>query len=70
MGAGGIMTNTKGPIGPAIPLRHHINVNYDGNVAKFARANGLKNPQQAHRWLAEDWIVVNGRMHSPRREVV
>ncbi len=64
------MINTKGPLGPAITLRHHINVNYNGNVAEFARANGIVNRQQAHRWLAENWIVVDGRMYSPRREVV
>lgn len=54
---------------PAITLRHHININYNGNVAAFARANGIENRQQAHRWLAEGWIVVDGRMYSPRRVI-
>lgn len=61
------MPNTKGPIGPAIPLRDYIETNYSSQRA-FAEAIKV-NPQQLTKWLKGEWIVVDGALYSKRRMV-
>lgn len=49
-------------------LLDHIAVHHGGNQSAFARAMGVPR-QQVTRWLAGGWIVYNGRLYSPFREV-
>jgi len=53
---------------PSKMLINFIEHNFNGNKAEFARAQGVK-PQQVSQWLAKGFIVVDGVMYSPRREL-
>lgn len=41
---------------------------YGGNRSEFARANGVT-PQHVNDWLKGDYIVIDGRLYSPRRNL-
>ena len=49
-------------------LLEHIKENYDGNQAAFARSEGVKR-SQITQWINKGFIVVNGVLYSPRREL-
>ena len=47
-------------------LKDYINKYYIGVRADFARAQGVL-PQQVTKWLASDWLVIDGRLYSPKQ---
>jgi len=49
-------------------LKDYINREYGGSQVRFAEANGVKK-QQVYKWLVGDFIVVDGVLYSPRREL-
>lgn len=49
-------------------LIDYINSFYDGNKSSFARANGVP-PQRVNEWLNGDFIVVDGKLYSYRRDL-
>jgi DNA-binding transcriptional regulator YdaS (Cro superfamily) len=49
-------------------LVDYINKQYNGSQAAFAKAQGVK-PPQVTQWLNKGFIVVNGVLYSPRREL-
>ena len=49
-------------------LIEYIKEHYSGNQAAFARAQGVK-PPQVTQWINADFIVVDGWLYSPRREL-
>ena len=49
-------------------LKDYINKYYTGVRADFARAQGVL-PQQVTKWLANDWLVIDGRLYSPKQEL-
>ena len=49
-------------------LIEYISVEYSGNQAAFARDNNIR-PQQVTEWINKGFIVVNGVLYSPRREL-
>jgi len=51
-----------------MPLQDYINKHYGGNQAAFARAQGVAR-QQVTQWINADFIVVDGWLYSPRREL-
>ena len=50
----------------ACTLLEFIALNFGGNQAAFAKAQGVK-PPQVTQWLQKEFIVVNGLLYSPRR---
>jgi len=50
-------------------LADYIDKHYDGNKAAFARAFGVHHPQQVSPWIRAGWIVFDGKLYSPRREL-
>lgn len=50
-------------------LIDYISENYGGNRSEFARANGVK-PQHVNDWLNGGYIVIDGKLYSPRRDLV
>jgi hypothetical protein len=53
----------------AEPLRDYIKRCHGGNNAAFARAMGLKNPQSVTPWIRDGWIVFEGKLYSPKRDI-
>lgn len=51
-----------------MPLIDYINKHYNGSKASFARAV-VVSPAQVTQWLKKDFIVVNGKLYSYRRDV-
>jgi len=51
-----------------MPLIDFIKQQYGGNQAAFARAQGVE-PPQVTQWINKDFIVVDGWLYSPRREL-
>jgi DNA-binding transcriptional regulator YdaS (Cro superfamily) len=49
-------------------LTDYIAVNFHGSQRAFASAQGVA-PQQVTQWLNKNFIVVNGVLYSPRREL-
>jgi len=50
--------------------QHHGNDrNNRGGQKAFAEAQGVL-PQQVQAWLKADWIVVDGFLYSPRRQIL
>ncbi|WP_336431675.1 hypothetical protein [Providencia sp.] len=49
-------------------LTEYINTYYAGNQSAFAKACEVK-PQQVTKWINGNFIVVNGELYSPRREL-
>lgn len=52
----------------ACTLLEFIDLNFDGNQRNFAAAQGVQ-PPQVTQWIQKDFIVVNGQLYSPRREL-
>ena len=50
-------------------LIDYINDNYKGNKAAFARAMKVR-PQLVTTWVNGDWIVIDNKMYSARRDVL
>jgi hypothetical protein len=50
-------------------LTEHIQKQYGGNQAAFAQSQNVK-PQQITQWIAKGFIVVDGVLYSPRRELI
>lgn len=51
-----------------MPLIDYIAANFGGNQSAFARHAGVI-PQQVTKWINAGWIVVDGKLYSPRREI-
>jgi len=49
-------------------LLEYIQKEWGGNQAAFARAQKV-DPPQVTQWLKGDFIVVNHKLYSPRREL-
>ena len=50
-------------------LREYIDEFFGGNQAAFARAQGVQ-PAQVTQWINKDFIIVNGVLYGPRREII
>ncbi|WP_447881031.1 hypothetical protein [Serratia fonticola] len=51
-----------------MPLIEYIAANFGGNKSAFARHMGVI-PQQVTKWVNEAWIVVDGKLYSPKRDI-
>lgn len=49
-------------------LREYISKHFGGNQSAFARAQGVQKAQVT-QWLAKDFIVVNHKLYSHRRDL-
>ena len=49
-------------------LSDYIDQHHKGSRAGFARSQGVV-PQQVNKWLAGQWLVIDGRLYSPKQEV-
>lgn len=49
-------------------LAEYITLFFDGNKSKFARAQGVKNPQ-VYQWIDKGFFVVNHQLCAVRREL-
>lgn len=49
-------------------LTEYIEEYFDGNKAEFARVNEVT-PQHVTKWVNGEYIVVDGKLYSPRREL-
>ncbi|CAI1770580.1 Uncharacterised protein [Serratia quinivorans] len=49
-------------------LTEYIEKYFNGNKSEFARSEGV-NQSQVHQWIGKDFIVVDGVMYSPRRDL-
>ncbi len=49
-------------------LIEYIETHFNGNRTAFGLAQGVSK-QQVNKWLAGDFIVVNDRLYSVRREL-
>jgi hypothetical protein len=52
----------------ACTLLEFIDLHFDGNKSAFAAAQGVQ-PPQVTQWIQKDFIVVDGQLYSPRREL-
>ena len=55
-------------MGVSMNLLDYIQKNYGGNQAAFAEVQSVK-PQQVTQWIRKGFIVVDGVLYSPRREL-
>lgn len=51
-----------------MPLIDYIEANFSGNQSAFARHMG-KSRQKVNGWIRDGWIVVDGRLYSPRQGI-
>ena len=49
-------------------LKEYIERKHGGVQARFADASGVQR-QQVHKWIKGGFIVVDGVLYSPRREI-
>lgn len=49
-------------------LTEYIEKYFEGNKSEFARSEGV-DQSQIHQWIGKGFIVVDGVMYSPRREL-
>lgn len=49
-------------------LAQYIDEHFEGNQRAFAAAQGVQ-PPQVTQWIQKDFIVVDGQLYSPRREL-
>lgn len=49
-------------------LIDYIQKYYAGNKSAFARANGVP-PQRVNEWLNGDFVVIDGKLYSYRRDL-
>lgn len=52
----------------ACTLLEWIDKHFNGNQSAFGRAQGVSR-QQVREWVDKDFIVVDGQLYSPRREL-
>jgi len=52
----------------ACTLLEWIALKFKGNQRTFAAAQGVQ-PPQVTQWIQKDFIVVDGQLYSPRREL-
>lgn len=52
----------------ACTLKEWIGSNFNGNQSAFASAQGVQ-PQQVTQWIQKEFIVVDRKLYSPRREL-
>lgn len=52
----------------AYSIEDHINKEWGGNQAAFARAQGVQ-PPQVTQWIEKDFIVVDNALYSHRRDL-
>jgi DNA-binding transcriptional regulator YdaS (Cro superfamily) len=52
----------------AFTLLEWIDLHFEGNQRTFAAAQGVQ-PPQVTQWAQKNFIVVNGQLYSPRREL-
>lgn len=50
-----------------MPLQEYIQKNF-ASSAEFARACGVL-PQQVSKWLSKGYIVVEGKLYAPNRDI-
>jgi hypothetical protein len=50
-------------------LRTYLAEVFRGTQKHFAHIQGVS-PNQAHRWVNTGYIVVDGRLYSPRRKLI
>ncbi|TAI92991.1 hypothetical protein EG332_22395, partial [Pectobacterium versatile] len=50
-------------------ITRHIDINYGGVQAKFAKELGV-NPQQVTKWIANKYVIIDGIIYSPLRSIV
>jgi DNA-binding transcriptional regulator YdaS (Cro superfamily) len=53
---------------PKFSLMNYIKENFNGNQAAFAKAQGVQ-PPQVTQWINKGFIVIDGRLYSPRRHL-
>jgi hypothetical protein len=49
-------------------LSNYIKEKFNGSQTDFAKAQGVKKPQVT-QWIKKNFIVVDGVLYSPRREL-
>lgn len=49
-------------------LSEHIDLFFNGNKSAFAKSMSVT-PQQVTKWVNDDWIIVDGNLYSPKREL-
>jgi len=49
-------------------LKEYINREHGGSQVRFAATNGV-HKSQVTQWINKNFIVVNGVLYSPRREL-
>lgn len=49
-------------------LLKYIEENFAGSQAEFARQAGVSR-QQVTQWINKEFIVVDGKLYSPRRDI-
>lgn len=49
-------------------LSEHIDLFFNGNKSAFAKSMSAT-PQQVTKWVNDDWIIVDGNLYSPKREL-
>jgi hypothetical protein len=49
-------------------LLEYIAAHHGGNQSEFARHMEV-NRHQVSKWVADGWIVVDGKLYSPRRDI-
>ncbi len=49
-------------------LVQYIDEHFEGNQRAFAAAQGVQ-PPQVTQWIQKDFIVADGQLYSPRREL-
>lgn len=52
----------------ACALLEFIDLHFGGNQRAFAAAQGVQ-PPQVKQWIQKGFIVVDGQLYSPRREL-
>ena len=50
-------------------ITDYINKHHSGNKSDFARANDVL-PQQVTQWVNKGFIVLDGVLYSPRRDLL
>jgi len=53
----------------ALSLRLWIDLHFSGSQRAFAAAQGV-HPQQVTQWINKDFIVVDGKLYSHRRDLI
>jgi DNA-binding transcriptional regulator YdaS (Cro superfamily) len=51
-----------------MPLSEYVMLHFSGNQSEFARHMGVSR-QKVNGWVADGWIVVDGKLYSPRRDI-